>query len=185
MPFQWQIDLNQAIDVFWKRHIGKLRKHAAAPLLTGVANFLQILGCLQRALEYQQRVLIEKLRLTSLLRNDEWYKARALIDAILSRYRELTDLMWNRYWPALRKTYGAGAARDALKNGLAEIRRGYDIVLQWHREVEDTRRACQVITPYGRVEARYFPGNIPLKWSNYKNSLQSSVGTLLHALEAA
>ena len=72
-----------------------------------------------------------------------------------------------------------------LKRDVAEIRRGYDTVIKWKTDLDCVVRGL-LVRPFAcsPVPACFFQGNIPLRWTECRGSLNESVVRLLSRLAA-
>lgn len=173
-----QLDLDRALDAFWRRHLRRLARVAEDPQPDHAPVALHLLAALHGGLEVQTAEVLALLRSADVLSVDEWKQLRDVMDRVLRRYIDLSKVL-----AAINDAAGV-KLRRALSRDANEVRRGYDRVVQWKADIDAVVPRLRIAVPdRPHVAVQYFP-DIVSRWAETRRQLDANVQPLLGRLGA-
>jgi hypothetical protein len=181
--------VHDAATDFCQRHLRKLERHCGHASVARIPNFMHIALAIGNVLRAQvERVIIGLETTTSSLLIEDWARHRRNLEDYLATFRELMEVIFERYVPELRRRFKASAIAEALRSDLETLPQLSANFLAVRDRVEACRKgSLRVRTPLGTVEPPIFDHDVLAisRWKGWAHEIRACLQFSRACLEGA
>jgi len=181
--------LHDAAMDFCHRHLRKLERHYEHASVAGIPNFMHIALAIGNVLRAQvERIIIGLETTTSSLLIEDWAQHRRNLEDYLATFRELMEIIFERYLPELRRRFKASTIAEALSSDLETLPQLSANFLAVRDRVEACRKgSLRVRTPLGIVEPPIFDHDLlaTSRWIGWAHEIRTCLQSSSAWLEGA
>ena len=88
---------------FCERHLRRMRRHCSRASIAGIPNCMHIALAIGKVLTVQVEQVLVRLETTrAALTPDEWYEYRQRLEHYLTTFRNVVEILYEEYVPALQ-----------------------------------------------------------------------------------
>ncbi len=181
--------LHDAALGFCDRHLHRMRRHCDRASIRGIPNFMHIALAIGNVLRAQVERALGGLETTRFpLTIEEWHEHRQRLEKYLTTFREVVEILYDEYVPALEERFKATSVREAIRPDLEPLTELCMTFLQVRDRVDSCLRSTlRVQLPRGDlIVPRIFPNDLlsDSRWSDWSGSVRTYVNRSVAWLRA-